>query len=246
MGDMLRSLGIPTRLVNGFGPGEYETSLDRYVVRGQDAHTWVESYFPGYGWIPFEPTNDHSLNYLPITRGASGPNLCLRDNGCDVSAPVGTTGAIPLPNPARRGGNQDAGAAGLGPAGLILGQPDAGTLSKIAAVALAIVLLVLVAISRYLRPRTVMSVWRRTLTLARLAGARDRMGETPLELGRRLQSTFPEAKEAVGALTNGFVVAAYAPPNVASSTRPAVMEAWSDLRPVLLRRVLARVRRNSG
>jgi len=246
MGDMLRSLGIPTRLVNGFGPGQFEASIGRYVVRGQDAHTWVEAYFPGYGWIPFEPTNDHTLNYLPITRGASGPNLCLRDNGCDVTAPVGTTGTVPLPNPGRRGGNQDVGAPGLGPAGLVLGKPDAGTLSKIAAIALAIVLLLLVTISRYLRPRTVMSVWKRTLSLARLAGAVGPTGETPSELGRRLQGAFPEATEAVGALTSGFVVAAYAPPDLASSTRLAVMEAWSDLRPALLRRVFARVRRTSA
>src|SRR4029077_7415230 len=56
MGDMLRSLGIPTRLVNGYGPGTYNTNKGRYEVRGEDAHTWVEVYFPKYGWIPFEPT----------------------------------------------------------------------------------------------------------------------------------------------------------------------------------------------
>ena len=171
MGDMLRSLGIPTRLVNGFGPGQFESSVNRYVVRGQDAHTWVESYFPAYGWIPFEPTNDRSASYVPISRGASGTNLCLRDNGCDVTTPVGTTGGVPLPNPGRKGGNQDPGSNVSGPAGLVLGRPDAGTLTRIAAIVLAILLLVLVAVSRYLRPRTVMAVWKRTLSLARMAAS---------------------------------------------------------------------------
>lgn len=246
MGDMLRSLGIPTRLVNGFGPGQFESSVNRYVVRAEDAHTWVESYFPGYGWIPFEPTNDRSPSYLPISRGATGPNLCLRDNGCDVTTPVGTTGAAPLPNPGRRGGNLDAGSNIIGAGGLVLGRPDAGTLTRIAALVLALFLLVAVAIARYLRPRTVMAVWKRTLSLAQWAGAVGSAGETPLEVGRRLQGAFPEASEAVRTLAGGFVVAAYAPPDIASSTRTAVMEAWADLRPVLLRRVFARVRRTSG
>jgi len=53
---MLRSLGVPARLVAGFAEGEWDASLSRYVVRERDAHTWVEVYFPGYGWIEFEPT----------------------------------------------------------------------------------------------------------------------------------------------------------------------------------------------
>jgi hypothetical protein len=78
--------------------------------------------------------------------------------------------------------------------------------------------------------------------LTSLAGAERPPGETPLELGRRLRRTFPETAEPVGALTNGFVVAAYAEPEVASTSRTSVMEAWAALRPMLLRRVLSRFR----
>ena len=53
---MLRSLGVPARYVNGFLPGEYNDVADSYIVRGSDAHSWVEVYFPEYGWIPFDPT----------------------------------------------------------------------------------------------------------------------------------------------------------------------------------------------
>ncbi|HVN10410.1 MAG TPA: DUF3488 and transglutaminase-like domain-containing protein [Patescibacteria group bacterium] len=53
---LVRSLGIPARYINGFLLGEYNDVADSYIVRGSDAHSWVEVYFPDYGWIPFDPT----------------------------------------------------------------------------------------------------------------------------------------------------------------------------------------------
>ncbi len=53
---MLRSLGIPARLVNGFQADDYNRVGGDFVVRGRDAHSWVEVYFPRYGWIPFDAT----------------------------------------------------------------------------------------------------------------------------------------------------------------------------------------------
>ena len=53
---MLRTLGIPSRLVNGFETGSYNPVGKDFVVRGYDAHSWVEAYFPTYGWISFDPT----------------------------------------------------------------------------------------------------------------------------------------------------------------------------------------------
>jgi len=245
MGDMLRSLGIPTRLVNGFGPGNFDANANAFVVRGEDAHTWVEVYFPApagttqaYGWIPFEPTADG--NYLSIQRGQTGVGLCLRDDGCDqpVSTAGSGGGAVASPKPRNIGPDINAGSSG---GGLRVGALDASALTKIAGFIVALLLLLIVAASRYLRPRTVMAVWRRMLTLTSLAGAERSPGETPLELGRRLQRTFPEAAEPVGALTSGFVVAAYAPPDIASTSRTSVMDAWTQLRPMLLRRIFARL-----
>ena len=77
MGTMLRSLGIPARLVNGYGPGATLATGNRHGQREQqvttsDAHTWVEAYFPGYGWVPFEPTPPSSVgDYVPFGRGAA-------------------------------------------------------------------------------------------------------------------------------------------------------------------------------
>jgi transglutaminase-like putative cysteine protease len=53
---MLRTLGIPARLVNGFQSGDYNRVGGDFVVRGRDAHSWVEVFFPRYGWIPFDAT----------------------------------------------------------------------------------------------------------------------------------------------------------------------------------------------
>ncbi len=239
MGDMLRSLGIPTRLVNGYGPGAFDPRVNGIVVRGDDAHTWVEVYFPTYGWIPFEPTADGTYNVIP--RGQTGPNACLRDDGCDPGSVLGGVGAVPTPTAGHTRAIDNPGVA-VGPGGIPLRVPDAGTITKIVGILVALLLLAFAALSRYLRPRTVMAVWRRTLALASLAGAERRPGETPLELGRRLQRSFPEAAEPVGALASGFVVAAYAPPDVASTSKASVMESWSALRPLLLRRVFARLR----
>jgi len=53
---MLRALGIPARLVAGYNAGEYNALSGYYTVRASDGHAWVEVYFPGYGWVPFDPT----------------------------------------------------------------------------------------------------------------------------------------------------------------------------------------------
>ncbi len=53
---MLRTLGIPSREVNGFLPGEYNELGGDYIVRASDAHSWVEVYFPGMDWQVFDPT----------------------------------------------------------------------------------------------------------------------------------------------------------------------------------------------
>lgn len=56
MAVMLRTLGVPSRLVNGFQTGTYNRIGKDFVVRARDAHSWVDVYFAGYGWIPFDPT----------------------------------------------------------------------------------------------------------------------------------------------------------------------------------------------
>ena len=61
---MLRSIGIPARLAVGFAQGEPNLQNTFFTVREKDAHAWPEVYFPGFGWIEFEPTG----NQEPVNR----------------------------------------------------------------------------------------------------------------------------------------------------------------------------------
>jgi len=62
MAVMMRAVDVPARYVNGFLPGEYNDVGGDYIIRASDAHSWVEVFFPGYGWMTFDPTppsDDH-------------------------------------------------------------------------------------------------------------------------------------------------------------------------------------------
>ncbi len=61
---LLRTLGVPTRNVTGFYGGAYNRYGGFYAIRNGDAHSWVEVYDPGHGWLTFDPT--------PAAREASG------------------------------------------------------------------------------------------------------------------------------------------------------------------------------
>jgi len=65
---MLRTLGIPSREVNGFLPGEFNDLAGDYIVRASDAHSWVEAYFPGTGWMTFDPTPASNEQYGFLSR----------------------------------------------------------------------------------------------------------------------------------------------------------------------------------
>ena len=62
---MLRVAGVPARLALGYALGSYDDRTGDWVVTEKDAHAWVEVYFPGYGWIEFEPTPSQETYYYP-------------------------------------------------------------------------------------------------------------------------------------------------------------------------------------
>jgi hypothetical protein len=64
MAVMLRSLGVPARVVNGFQRGEWNPYGQYYIVRYSDAHSWVEAYLPGSGWVSFDPTPRATVSVL--------------------------------------------------------------------------------------------------------------------------------------------------------------------------------------
>ena len=77
---LLRSAGIPARWVKGFTEGTPENTSasaegeNVYKIANNNAHSWVEVYFPGYGWIPFEPTKGFTNPYN-FTNNTPAPTL---------------------------------------------------------------------------------------------------------------------------------------------------------------------------
>lgn len=82
MAVLMRMQGIPARLVQGFLPGERDAA-GLETIRYSNSHAWVEVYFPGYGWIAFDPTGGGvaQLEPLPV-----GPPV----GGARPSLPVGS------------------------------------------------------------------------------------------------------------------------------------------------------------
>lgn len=65
MAVMARSIGIPARVAAGYSQGQYNPETGAYRVRENNAHAWVEIYFPRYGWVEFEPTASEPLIVRP-------------------------------------------------------------------------------------------------------------------------------------------------------------------------------------
>jgi hypothetical protein len=80
---MLRSLGIPARMAVGFAQGEREGNT--YTIRRLHAHAWPEVYFPGVGWVEFEPTgNQPDLNRPLPPRDPSEEDLAGPQAGLNL------------------------------------------------------------------------------------------------------------------------------------------------------------------
>jgi hypothetical protein len=82
---MLRMLGIPARVASGFAPGSYDSDTKEYVVRDLDAHSWIEVWFQGIGWVPFDPTpaaapaSSQSSSFTPLSEIASAARGDAKD-----------------------------------------------------------------------------------------------------------------------------------------------------------------------
>jgi hypothetical protein len=92
---MLRTLGVPARVVAGYTPGRRNPFTGYYEVRNSDAHAWVEVWFPRYGWYEFDPTfGVPSASFdlgesIPLVKALRALGSALED-----SFPGGTRGAV--------------------------------------------------------------------------------------------------------------------------------------------------------
>ncbi|SNR24838.1 transglutaminase TgpA family protein [Halorubrum vacuolatum] len=87
---MLRSQGVPAQFVTGYSSGE-QVGDDEWVVRGQDAHAWVQVYFPEHGWVEFDPTPSAERDQVREIR--------LAEARADGVAGVDTAGSAPEGSP---------------------------------------------------------------------------------------------------------------------------------------------------
>jgi transglutaminase-like putative cysteine protease len=78
---LLRESGVPSRVVYGSTTGQ-EVEPGEYLVTGSNIHTWVEVYFPGVGWYPFDPTPGFSM---PSTMEANAPRPAILDSSQNLS-----------------------------------------------------------------------------------------------------------------------------------------------------------------
>jgi hypothetical protein len=199
---MLRTIGIPTRVASGFSPGIPNPNGGGYAVRDLDAHSWVEVYFDGIGWVPFDPT--------PATAPAS--SQFARPAGLQARGPSRQLAGQP-------GGPTSEVAGGFKPTN---GSSSAGPWPwVIAALALAPIAAAIVATRRRSRFRALPAA-AATAALARELGSlvdrlglERRRGITLLELERRLKTIAgPEA----GDYAAGLRAARYRPEGGAPPT----------------------------
>jgi len=217
MGAMLRSLGIPTRLVNGYGPGITQAQNGRQGVRQQlvttsDAHTWVESFFPGYGWIPFEPTPaSPDGNYVPFVRGAAATNPAGRPG-----LPSPATDVKPgFNDPALPGGNP-ASSAGRGPSPLLVLAALAGAL-----------LLSLIGFTIWLLlPRSLPGAWRRLETMGTVWGIRRRPWETHRDYAKRFDTAPARVSAAMREMATMLGRAEFSRDGLDRATSKRAMTSW--------------------
>jgi transglutaminase-like putative cysteine protease len=70
---LARAVGLPARMVIGYTSGDYDATTAEYIVRQENAHSWVEVYFSGIGWVEFEPTAGQPVMERVGNVGASEP-----------------------------------------------------------------------------------------------------------------------------------------------------------------------------
>lgn len=102
MAVLLRLADIPSRVVVGFHPSSLDPAGEAFVYRESDAHAWVEAFFPGYGWIPFEPTPSEPLReYGPNERAEPEPEdlPTSTPTPTPIGTPIPTEGAAPDASP---------------------------------------------------------------------------------------------------------------------------------------------------
>lgn len=241
---MARLLGIPTRVVNGFSQGHYDSKQRAWIVDGNDAHSWVQVFFPGFGWANFDPT----------------PGYALSSSGQPTAAPTVSPTKPPVsssptasPQKQQTPGTQPTLTAQ--PGGTTPTRPpidNAGT-SWFLVFSLLILFgssIVLAASVIYYRrtsssPRSaIASMYARLCRVSSLVGSPPARWQTPYEYTYALSKRFPQASTTLRRLADLFVRERWAAPQHAPASNEAkeLERLWPRLRNTILRSPLSKSR----
>lgn len=233
MAVMLRSVGVPTRVVSGYATGDPQGD-GSYLVKDSDSHTWTEVYFPSYGWIPFEPSgswphfergNANPSSGTPTTVPAQPPPVSAQSQA--KATPTPTPSPTPPPD------------ASSAPATAARPPLDLRPLLPVLIVFAVLVLLALLAWYlwerdlRGLAPTVV--AYAKMTRLAGLLGFGVRNGETPDEYGRALAGALPRAGASPTRIANDYAQFRFGRGRAEAGDRPILL--WRFVRNALLRRI---------
>ncbi len=222
---MLRTIGIPARLATGYLPGQHETGTEIYTIRGKDYHAWPEVYFPGYGWIKFEPTPRPEIatdtppaEPIGPSSPQSPPEDILIPDGGGPSVPLGPSAPQPKPN--------------------VVLPIVVGTLLGAAVLGLVWTF----GRRLYISLRTSSSasgVYYKMCRFASMVGLGPVLAETPLEYCQRLATALPEGSDYVQSIGRVYTESSYSPrKDVGQQQMEELQKSWVRLYPMLFKRRL--------
>jgi hypothetical protein len=232
MAVMCRILGIPARISQGYTPGEYVGASRSYLVRQLDAHAWPELYFPGYGWIEFEPTSSEPALARP--EGSASPLL----PGTGLSTPVPRGEDEDKFGADEVGGDED-----IANVEVAQRQPwyqrllyPALALLGAGAIALLLLLAWWYAGLRGLSPAS--RIYEQMRRLGGLLGATHQVHQTPAEYGESLSDVLSQSQEDVRYVVVQYVKQRFSKDGLSAGEEQELQEHWQRLRWLMWRQAL--------
>ncbi|MBC7264152.1 MAG: transglutaminase domain-containing protein [Chloroflexi bacterium] len=230
---LCRAAGIPARLAQGYATGDYRGEMRAFLVVEEDSHSWPEVYFPGYGWIEFEPTSAQPLLLRPTESEAEVVVRPVPVPGSRTEAEE-KYGDVDVPSDV-----EDVEVSAVKSALPRWVWPVA-TLGTGMFVALMGLWLYWNWSLRELRP--VERVYEEMSRLATLMGIGPAAYQTPYEYGAALASTLDVHRSDVERIVELYVRHRFSPQGLGEGEEDEARLCWSRLRPALLRQIARRVR----
>lgn len=230
---MLRTQGIPARLVSGYRSGDEVDQYGDYVYRGLQAHTWVEVFFPKYGWVPFEATpNMPGFDQDRPQRSQVAPSATaepLVEPTPTVPAEAARAEASPTPAPPASTTDDD----NRSMKDRLRNGVALAMLLVTAGVALAVTLMAIAWAwgLRGLSPAA--SLFARVQRVGRLWGVEPNPSMTPAEYAAEFGQAVPRATRPVQIVAGLYAAEQYGGVDIGDDARDGGEEAWKSVRAVL-------------